>query len=60
MLEHAHRNDAVEMSVDVAIVLQAEIDAVGETGFAARARRDRELFLRQSDADGARADDCAR
>ena len=41
MLEHADRDDAVEAAVDVAIVLQLEVDRCGQAASRrARSRRD--------------------
>src|SRR5208282_5312236 len=50
VLEHAHRYDAVERLTDVAVVLKAELDALGESRLPGPAGRDAELVLRQGDA----------
>ena len=50
MFQHADRDDAVEMLADFTIILQAEIDMLGELPFGEAALGGRELFLRQGDA----------
>ena len=50
MLEHADRHDAIETSSDVAIVLQPDIDAVGEARLRDAPPGRLELGLRQRDA----------
>ena len=50
MLEHADRDDAVEALGDVAVVLQPELDAVGQLLLGGALGGDGELLLRQRDA----------
>ena len=55
VLEHADGADGVERSVDdVAVVLHADLDAVGEPGLAYRRARPLRLTRRQRDADRGR------
>ena len=46
MLEHTHRNDAIEFPWHVAIVLQAELDLVAQALFGRPSSCDSELSLR--------------
>ena len=50
MLEHADRDDVVELAVDLAVVLQPELDPVGEPGGLGAGGRDPELLLAERDA----------
>src|ERR1700727_1871879 len=45
VLEHSDRDDAIEGFTDIAIVLQPEVDPVGETHLASATGRDGELLL---------------
>jgi hypothetical protein len=45
VLEHAHRDDAVELLGDVAIILQSKLDSVGKSRLARPLGRDGELLL---------------
>ncbi len=56
MLEHADAGDAVEGAGGVAVILQADLDAVGQARLPDAFRRQVELVLRQRDADAARAE----
>src|SRR5271163_2466618 len=55
MLEHTDRDDAVERALDVAIVLQSEIDAIREVRVARTLRGDGLLLVRQRHPRHARA-----
>ena len=44
VLEHAHGNDAVERSLDVAIVLEAEVHIAAESALLAALPRERQLL----------------
>src|SRR5262249_8825971 len=50
VLEHADRHDAVEASVETAIVDQAEVDAIGSSALPCPLVRELVLFLRQRHA----------
>src|SRR5712691_1906770 len=50
MLEHADRDDAIEFLRHVAIVLQAELDFVGQSSFGRAHLREGMLLLRERDA----------
>src|SRR5262249_59580436 len=49
MLEHSDRDDAIEFLRHVAIVLQTELDLVGQSLFARTHARERKLALGQRD-----------
>src|SRR5262249_59495241 len=55
MLEHADRDDAIEFLRHVAIVLEAEVDLLGESLLGRAHACKRKLSLRQRDASHARA-----
>ncbi|MNK35689.1 hypothetical protein D3C87_542200 [compost metagenome] len=56
VLEHADAGDAVELARHVAVVLQADLDAVLQAGGLHALGREVELVLRQRDAHAARAE----
>ena len=56
VLEHADAGDALELAVDVAVVLQADFDLVLQAGLGHALARELELPLRQRHADAARAE----
>src|ERR1700682_3972882 len=55
MLEHPDRDDAVEIFREVAIILQTELDLVGQSFFARAHLRERVLLLGKRDPGDARA-----
>src|SRR5271154_1576081 len=55
MLEHADRDDAVERTLDIAIVLQSKVDAILEPLLPRPLRGDDLLLLRQRHSGDARA-----
>jgi hypothetical protein len=57
VLEHAHRHDAIEGTVDVAIIQQAECRILGAAALERPILRALELLLRQGDAGNLRAGD---